>query len=182
MTTIIGTHQDWAKFKQWIDDYSPSLQGSEASSEHSPSQNYTDIAKYICLGAEMRMSYSILIDYLAKYCHPESYEIIHTKDMRCGDKHLCLILDHDLVSYEGLVIRFYRGNQLVFTPHIDLPHYILHNLLIPPITLAGIVQHYSRNILIPSEFMLHFYRLSSVLYPHAFNIASLNLNPLPTLK
>lgn len=116
MTTIIGTQQDWARFKQWIDDYS---------------QNYTDIAKYICLGAEVRMTYSVLTDYLDKYCHPESYEIIHTKDMRCGDKHLCLILDHDLVSYEGLVIRFYRGNQLVFTPHLDLPHYILHNLLIP---------------------------------------------------
>lgn len=169
MTTIIGTQQDWARFKQWIDDYK---------------HNYTDIAKFICLSAEMRMTYAVLTDYLSKYCSPEHYEVIHTKDMRCGsngDRQICLVLDNDIVGYEGLVIRFYRGNQLIFTPHLDLPTHILHNLLIPPITLAGIVQHFSKDSLIPSEFMLHFFRLSSVLYPSAFSLLSLNLNPIPTL-
>lgn len=161
----IGTHQDWATFKQWIEQC----------------QNSNDIAKQICLASEMRFTYSVLIDYLTKYCDPEQYEIVDTKDLRCNNKHLCLVLDHDIVSYKGLVIRFYRGNQLLFTPHFDYTPDILSNLLIPPITLAGIVQHYSHNFIIPSEFMLHFYRLSAMLYPHAFNIASLNLNPLPTL-
>jgi hypothetical protein len=160
-----GTQKDWATFKIWIQEC----------------QKSTDIAKYICLGSEMRFTYSLLVDYLTKYLDCEEYEIVHTKDLRCNNKHLCLVLDHDLVSYEGLVIRFYRGNQLLFTPHFDYPLEILANLLIPPITLAGIVQHYRNNLVIPSEFMLQFYRLSSVLYPHAFQLLSLQLNPLPTL-